>query len=230
MSGVSVRCQRKLENKKRGGRLIKMSCCCCSCTPAAPLRHWRFLRGDADLIDRAKEQRRATVTPWDPSTAERILQPVVTGSTLVEYWSSRRTQCWPARKSSGLASSQGCGREREKKKRRCNHCLCSSIMIIYLEVCKRSPHAAAAASGLWHESQPEVIYISQHRLAPHWGDLGYVNLSLSKKSPPMSSSAAPVWGTRLAEPRQSALNSPRRSSQRSIKPLLCGDTATSAHM
>lgn len=65
---------------------------------------------------------------------------------------------------------------------------------------------------------------------PGRGDLWYVNLSLSKNLHQCLHPPRPSGGRDWLNPRQSALNSPRRSSLRSIKPLLCGDTHVCAHL
>lgn len=114
----------------------------------------------------------------------------------------------------------------QERERGCNP-WASSIRIIYLEACKCS--AGVLRLQLRQRQRgsdmfPRTFHSIDWLLAA-WSRRPLVCQPVTKqKSPPMSSSAAPVWGRRLAEPWQSALNSPRRSSPRSIKPLLCGDT------
>lgn len=85
------------------------------------------------------------------------------------------------------------------RERGCNHRRASSITIIYLEVWECS----AGALRLQRRGSDMFPYTfhSIDWLLAAWSRRPLVCQPVTKqKSPPMSSSAAPVWGTRLAEP------------------------------
>lgn len=124
------------------------------------------------------------------ATAERILQPVARREELLP-WKPTLT----CTKTHQVHLIEAAG----KRERGCNHRWASSITIIYLEVRK----CAAGVLRLQRRGSdmfPRTFHSIDWLLAA-WSRRPLVCQPVTKqKSPPMSSSAAPVWGTRLAEP------------------------------